>query len=957
MADPLLQRIRSLRRPQAPEQPGIAHLRAELQRKTKAVEDTLLSLDNLISPLDWQDAGFGGSGSWRWARPVDRTMDRTHAPLNYLNEQEWRWALAQARDLIQRNHLALGFRDHVSNFIGPVDIAFVLRGQSPGATASGPEDSDGTDTAPIHPLVRACTQVWDEWREWAEWGQGTHDREAECRRRLIVEGECTLRFFEGDARSGGLPHVRHIEPELIRTPPGHSTLDRHGWGVITADDDDEDELGLWVCHYQNVSEGKEIPASEYVRIKANVDRTVKRGWSDFNPVGEQLRKMMGLLDNMAHVARLQAAIAWWEEYPTATMQQVSNMILAGQDYSRTKLPPNAQGSDQSVTNYEAGTVVRTESGREVKPGPVSTPEGFAKVEQMVLRSIGFRWGCPSYFSGDSQDSFASVLVTGSPFVRITEARQEEVKGFARRVAVRVLEFAERSGRLPPGASQRVRPVATAKPVVIADEEKQARTFLSLYEKNCADPVEFIRKRGGDPKVVAANIAAWQKKFAPPQQAGGDAIGGDLPPSGPAPAPPGSAGGDGSSPNADLVGEGQVWEVAYSAKGKKEGDVWKGPSGRWFTLKDGHVVPAKNPSKAAAAKSSSKRAARALALGGPNLMHATPAGGGSGQNTNTTPGTSNSAPSAGAPGGSPPTSPPTNSQAKKPKLTKTDRSERSRIDKMFKKAPDPEQNPVGYLASVPDKEWEKLQQPAKKGSKNAATIVRLGEHLTGAIFGSHPEAANTGITDVPVKVQLADGEMDAAVDSKVAQVRSRDRVMVSYPTQEWIAKRKQARDQGKLYVTCVIHPGFPNQKTGKKHKPGQTPSHSQGRIVLQIGGGDVNFPKDGSAPSALPDGTRIDLGALPSRITDFVKDKSALDGMRRKVRSELQKHSKKGWEERVAKEQVAVHEHLGTHARPEELGGVVRGALKNKNPAAIAELRRILAEHDATMAAQNTGAIP
>ncbi|WP_320686083.1 hypothetical protein, partial [Gemmata algarum] len=89
-------------------------------------------------------------------------------------------------------------------------------------------------------------------------------------------------------------------------------------------------------------------------------------------------------------------------------------------------------------------------------------------------------------------SFASVLVTGSPFVRLTQARQERVKAFACRVAARVLEFCGRSGRLPPGVSRRVRPVGTCGPVVIADEEKKARPFLALYQQNCADPVEFVR---------------------------------------------------------------------------------------------------------------------------------------------------------------------------------------------------------------------------------------------------------------------------------------------------------------------------------------------------------------------------------------------------------------------------------------------------------------------------------
>jgi hypothetical protein len=227
--------------------------------------------------------------------------------------------------------------------------------------------------------------------------------------------------------------------------------------VICADEDDECEEGIWQCRAANVSEGHAVPSGEYVRVKANVDRTVRRGLSDFFPVGEQLRKVLGLLDNLAHVARLQAAIAWWEQYPTATLSQVQNMIQAGADYQRTKLPPNQAGSSTDVTNYEAGTVVRTEGGREVQPGPTSQPGGFAQVEALVLRGVGFRWGCPSYFSGNADASFASVLVTGSPFVRITEARQEKVKGFARAVATRVLEFCERGGRLPPGTSRRVRP--------------------------------------------------------------------------------------------------------------------------------------------------------------------------------------------------------------------------------------------------------------------------------------------------------------------------------------------------------------------------------------------------------------------------------------------------------------------------------------------------------------------
>lgn len=580
-------------RRQAPEPDDLARLRREHAARVRRLEETILSLDNLLAPTDWLDAGggFPGYGSWRVNRPATRTQDRTHAPLTYLNEEEWRQHVALARDLVTRNHLALGFRDHITGFVGPVQVAFVLRGQSPGSTSHGPRDADGDGEPDVDPLVKLCTQAWDEWCELAEWGQGEEDREEECRRRLLVEGEATLRFFAGDEGTNGLPHARHVEPELIRTPDGHSTADRYGWGVVTADGDDERELGLWVCDPADPGAGREVPVTEYVRVKANVDRTVKRGLSDLFPVGEHLRKVLGLLDNMAHVSRLQAAIAWWEQYPTATLDQVATQVRLGADYQRAKVPPTGTGASTDVTSYEPGTVVRTEGGREVRPGPVATGVGgFAQVEALVLRGVGFRWGCPSYFTGDGDASFASVLVTGSPFVRVTEARQERVKAFACRVATRVLEFCERSGRLPPGAARRVRPVATARPVVIADQEKKARTFLALYDKNCADPVEFIRSTGADPKVVAANIRAWRQKFPD------TGPNGPLPAGGPAPAPPGSAGGDGTSPNANPIGEDRRLRENESGDGRKEGEIWQGQSGRWFVLRNGRPVPHEDPNK-------------------------------------------------------------------------------------------------------------------------------------------------------------------------------------------------------------------------------------------------------------------------------------------------------------------------------------------------------------------------
>lgn len=55
---------------------GITRLRRELAEKSRRLEETINNLDNLISPLDWLDAGDGlpGFGSWRFNRPVNRTV-------------------------------------------------------------------------------------------------------------------------------------------------------------------------------------------------------------------------------------------------------------------------------------------------------------------------------------------------------------------------------------------------------------------------------------------------------------------------------------------------------------------------------------------------------------------------------------------------------------------------------------------------------------------------------------------------------------------------------------------------------------------------------------------------------------------------------------------------------------------------------------------------------------------
>lgn len=592
----------------APPPPGGPRGRARASLVREAGYGTVLDLGTIIggSGLDL----FGGDrnndpvlyGRYGGYWPADRVQLPTKGPVGFFTEVQLRAAVAWSRWLCQRNMLAIGFRDRMVEFVGPAAVEFVRDGQSPGAAGGGPANADGSDPAAADPLVAAVQQVWDEWCAAARWGQGLEDREKEQRERLVEDGEVFLRLGPGGQSDRFLPWVRQVEPEQVRPPAGPVELPPDidpadvswRWGVATSHADAEHVYGYWVADIDSGgAHGEFVPACEVVHLKHNCKGTERRGVPDLLPVEHHLQDVVGIVGNMGGTAREQSGVAWRERHATASEDMVRTLVRQGPEaYRGHDRRGEGEGVGSAIRRFRTSTVngvrvVHADAGREWEDGPTAAgAESFKTVIDATLKAVGFRFGVPDWFAGGSADSFASALVTGSPLALAIEGRQDRMRGLAVEVARRVIRLAEGSGRLPAGASAAVKPVATARPVVIADEEKQARTAISLYEKNLADPHEIIKGRGDDPKRVAAGIQAWNRLFPPAGPAAPPGVA--PPPKDPTPAPPGSAGGDGSSPNDPLAAEGYLLlDAALSAlvreaAGLVEREVTVHRGGRTFT---------------------------------------------------------------------------------------------------------------------------------------------------------------------------------------------------------------------------------------------------------------------------------------------------------------------------------------------------------------------------------------
>jgi hypothetical protein len=430
----------------------------------------------------------------------------------YWSEVDLRGFRVMARWLADTNPFMIGFHRRLQDYHIRKGFQWqaCLRGQKKQPYATGAEGDN--------PTVLKAQNIIDAWRDRYSWPL----RSREGFLRLRRDGEVCMRF--GWERRGDLPWTRWVDPEQIGSPTG-ATDGPDSFGLRHAPGDVENITDYYVRDAQgDGTQGNWVPAAKIVFKKTNTDATVKRGIPDSFSVHEYMEESRKLVRNMVVVACAQAAIAWREKFPTASVEQVRALINTSTP--NTQVPPWANGGQTIYSDkIAAGTVLRTEGSREFEPGPVSTGiVSYIEAEQAALRACCVRWGFPPYMTAKADDiNFASSITAGSPFALAVEGGQTEWADVERQVALKVLDLAMESGLLTKSERDQLDIEVIPPTIVTPDPAADTSRRKTLFDAKIIDPYTWMQEEGYDPSHIEANWKAWQQRngaVSPPPPPGG-----------------------------------------------------------------------------------------------------------------------------------------------------------------------------------------------------------------------------------------------------------------------------------------------------------------------------------------------------------------------------------------------------------------------------------------------------
>jgi hypothetical protein len=406
----------------------LARVRMAEHRRTQLLES--MSLNWMPAYADYldritnRDQQFAGPTSrWQRARGQNYPIFQT--------EQELALLRAPARLLLSTNSYAIGLMEGLTSYV--VGTGFTYRVAPKARNVQLP---DG--------LEEACQAIVDEFLDRNSWHGGEEvSIEEELFQRSVGDGDCGLALYR---QSGGATEARIVDADQITMPPGE---DPREWlfGVLTDPNDLQRPLGYWVQFGPTSSDGEEFTPDEFLHLKRNAWRGIKRGTPDYSfDTGDALRLAGVLRENLTEGAAVQAAIVGVRQHESASQETVQRFVDDDADFTE---PNFATGGTVPVRRARVG-MEDVPKGLTYVAGPgAQNAAAHLAVLESCLRGAGVRWNAPEWLSTGtgSAINYASSLTTESPFIKTILRRQKQYREAFRRIVAFALQWAAECGRI------------------------------------------------------------------------------------------------------------------------------------------------------------------------------------------------------------------------------------------------------------------------------------------------------------------------------------------------------------------------------------------------------------------------------------------------------------------------------------------------------------------------------
>ena len=413
----------------------------------------------------------------------------------YINEWQLKVIRQRSRQLCYFNEFALCGLENRVNYVVGEGLTYV-------ATPLDPKDRESVEAAK---LAQGIIDLWQEVNDLSEF-------EADTMRRLDMDGEAIIRIFPDEE---GICHLRHVEPDHLRSPTGGDADPRYSYGVIADPADIEKIDGYAIVENPHVSwESKYVDASEVLHIKLNVPRNTKRGCPTYFPVHANLTRCEELLQSMTHMAKVRAKLALIRKLTgvssTAAQALVDRLAAVKVNYVTGE-------KDVNVEMIAPGTVPTIPANMEVEaPHPNIGASDFVEVLQAELRAVASRMLMPEWmFTALADAKYSNAFVVESPALKMFKRLQKLITGaFGTRrykarasLAWRQLRLAARMGMLPRKALALIKVECKGPPLETRDKAAETTRAVSLKENRLASRKTLTQELGYDPDEELQQIAS------------------------------------------------------------------------------------------------------------------------------------------------------------------------------------------------------------------------------------------------------------------------------------------------------------------------------------------------------------------------------------------------------------------------------------------------------------------